>query len=99
MKRSEKIIVDSGAANSAIGLDKLKKDYHSYVSGWSHHRPRLDSMTLVDGQYDRWVVEMMICIQSHCFVAEVIVFHKLGCNFLLGTNTIVKAAAGDRCGR
>jgi hypothetical protein len=90
VKRTEKIIVDSGAANSAIGLDKLKKDYPLLCE-------RMVPPPATLGFHDAsgrpmpvaGVVEMLICIQSYCFVAEVIVFHKLGCNFLLGTNTIV----------
>ena len=90
-KRSEKVIVDSGAACSAIGLDKLRRDY-----GELARTMRAPTNTL--GFHDAsgglmpvaGYVDMTICIGAHCFSTTVTVFQKLHCNFLLGTNTLGK---------
>ena len=90
-KRFEVVIVDSGAANSGIGHEKLKKDYPALCE---KIKPVPASMRFHDASGRPMpvvgVVDMTLCIQNHCFLAQVVVFQTLGCNFLLGTNTIVR---------
>ena len=83
-----KVIVDSGAAWSCMGMKVLLQHYPQLVD-----KLKKDKATFIDAQGRlmpvRGYVEMHVCVAEWCFWTRVYIFETLGVDFLLGVNSLV----------